>query len=212
MTAILAGAVASVAQAQTVAQWDLLGAPGTQAFTPGTAAPNVTASNLARGAGLAGVSGANSLNTSGWDDLSANDFISFGFTAAPGFSVDLANLFIGTRSSATGPGQLGLFSSLDGFSTNLFTFSQPGTNFLNSVINLAALPNISGNVEFRIRALNNSSAGGGTIGSSGTFRVTAYFVGGTFDRNLQFTGTVIPTPGALALLGLAGLVAGRRRR
>ena len=66
--------------------------------------------------------------------------------------------------------------------------------------------------EFRVAQIGNSSAGGGVTGSTGTFRLTAYFVGGQFDRNLQFTGNVIPTPGSLALMGLGGLLAARRRR
>ncbi|MDX2114320.1 MAG: hypothetical protein SFZ24_01695 [Planctomycetota bacterium] len=208
---VAVAALASAANAQ-IASWVLLGQPGTQASVTGVGSPNVTANALTRGAGLTGNAGANSLNTAGWNDLGANDFISLGFTAAAGFQVDLGSLYIGTRSSGTGPANLGLFYSGDGFSTNLFTFSQPDSTFVNSVIDLSSLPNLSGNTEFRIRALNNVSANGGSISSAGTFRITAYFVGGQFDRDVQFTGTVIPTPGALALAGIGGLFVARRRR
>jgi hypothetical protein len=211
--AIACGAAVSAASAQTVVQWDLTGAPGDQAFTLGAGATGITPANLARGAGLVGNAGSNSMNAAGWNDLGPNDYFSFGFTPGAGVSVDLDDLYIGTRSSATGPGFLGLFSSLDGFTANLFTFTQaPGGNFVNSIVDVSALPDITGPVEFRIRALNTTSAGGGTVGAAGTFRVTAYFVGGQFDRNLQLTGTIVPTPGALGLLGLGGLVATRRRR
>ncbi|MDX2147499.1 MAG: hypothetical protein SFZ23_08240 [Planctomycetota bacterium] len=206
--------LAAAANAQTVASWVLLGQPGNQPSVAGVGSANVTANPLARGAGLAGNSGSNSLNTSGWADLGANDFISLGFTVAAGYQTDLSQLYIGTRSSGTGPGFLGLFYSGDGFSTNLFSFIQPDSTFVNSVIDLSALPNLTGNVEFRLRALNNTSANGGAISANGTFRVTAYFVNGQFDRDTQFTGTttLIPAPGAVALMGLGGLVAGRRRR
>jgi len=211
--ALVLGAAASAASAQTIVQWDLQGTPGDQAFTAGAAAAGVTAGNLTRGTGITPTAAANSLSGSNWADLGPNDYFTFGFTADAGNSVDLDELFIGTRSSATGPGTLGLFYSGDGFSTNLFTFLQaPGANFVNSIVDLSALPDLGGSVEFRIRSINGVSAGGGAIGAGGTFRVTGYFVAGGFDRNMQLTGTIVPTPGALALLGLGGLVATRRRR
>jgi hypothetical protein len=209
--AALAAVAGSASAAVTVSQWDLLGAPGDQAFTLGSAAANVTANNLTRGTGLLANTGGNSLNSAGWTQQST-DFVSFGFNVAPGFSVDLDTLYIGSRSSNTGPGSLGLFYSGDGFSTNLFTLTQVGTTNSNNAINLASLPNLTGNVEFRLVQLGNVAAGGGSTSAAGTFRVTAYFVAGQFDRNLQFTGTVIPAPASLALIGLAGLTAGRRRR
>jgi hypothetical protein len=212
--ALVLGAGASVADAQsTVSQWDLQGAPGDQAFTVGAGTAGVTAANLVRGAGLIGAVGANSMNASGWNDLGATDYFSFGFTPDAGVDVDLASLYIGTRSSATGPGFLGLFSSLDGFTTNLFTFAQaPGGNFVNSIVDVSSLPDITGPVEFRVKAINGTAANGGTTGAAGTFRVTGYFIGGVFDRNLQLTGTITPAPGSLALLGLGGVFAARRRR
>lgn len=211
--ALVLGGAVSGASAQVVAEWDLLGAPGNQDFTVGSGAPGITAANLTRGAGITPTAAANSLSGSNWHDLAADDYFTFGFTPDAGVSVDLDTLFIGSRSSGTGPGFLGLFSSLDGFTANLFTFAQaPGGNFVNSAIDLSALPDIAGAVEFRIIALNNVSAAGGTTGSAGTFRVGAYFEDGAFAANLGFSGTIIPTPGALALLGLGGLVATRRRR
>ncbi len=211
--AIVLGGAASAASAQTLAQWDLQGAPGDQAFTAGSAAAGLAALNLTRGAGITPTAAANSLSGSGWNDLAATDYFTFGLTASPVSPVDLDDLYIGTRSSGTGPGNLGLFSSNDGFTANLFTFVQaPGGNFVNSIVDLSGLPNFTTSVEFRIRALDNVSAAGGVIGAAGTFRVTGYFVGGIFDRNLQLTGVIVPTPGAFGLLGLGGLVAARRRR
>lgn len=211
--ALVCGAAVSGASAQTIAQWDLQGTPGDQAFTAGTAAAGVTAANLTRGTGITPTAAANSLSGSNWADLGPDDYFTFGFTADAGNSVDLSSLYIGTRSSGTGPGTLGLFYSGDGFSTNLFSFVQaPGGNFVNSVVDLSSLPELTGSVEFRIRSINAVAANGGSINANGTFRVTGYFVGGTFDRNLQLTGTIVPTPGALGLLGLGGLIAARRRR
>lgn len=211
--ALVAIAGAASAGTETIAAWDMFGQPGDQAFTAATSsAANVTGDNMARGAGLAGNAGANSLNSNGWDGLDADDYVTFGFTVGAGFSVDLESLIIGTRSSNSGPGDLGLFYSGDGFSSSLFTFTQSGTNFLNSVVDLSGLTGLTGAVEFRIAALSDTRADGGTgISSQGTFRVVDFFDNGDFI-DTQFTGTVVPTPGAIALFGAAGLAAARRRR
>lgn len=69
----------------------------------------------------------------------------------------------------------------------------------------AALPVSADDLaDLRIRFTQTStvSASGGTVGSGGTDRVD----------NVQISGELIPTPGALALLGLAGLAGARRRR
>jgi uncharacterized protein (TIGR03382 family) len=212
MSSVVAALAASASASVTLSQWDLLGAPGNQASTSGIGSVNVTAANLARGAGLVGNAGANSINAAGWTG-DATDYFSFGFTIASGFSANLDSLYLGSRSSGTGPGTVGIFSSLDNYASAIATINQAqGGNFVNSVINLSSLGTVSGTVEFRVYAIGNGSANGGTTGSAGTFRLTAYFANGGFDRNLQITGDVIPTPGSLALLGLAGLVAGRRRR
>ena len=214
MTFLAVGIVAlgGAATAQTIASWNLSGATGDQGSTTGTNTPNITANALTRGPGLTGVAAANSMNASGWDV--AGRYFSFGFNVASGFSVNLKSLYIGTRSSGTGPGLIGLYYNGDGFTTALTTFNQAGTpsgtGFLNTIVNLSSLTGLTGNVEFRLRAIGTGSAAGGTTGSAGTFRVTAYFVGGAFDRDLQFTGTVVPTPAAL--MGIAGLVGIRRRR
>ncbi|MCC6971398.1 MAG: hypothetical protein IT434_14380 [Phycisphaerales bacterium] len=209
--AVLAASAGVASASVTISQWDLLGAPGDQVFTPGSAVANVSAMNLTRGAGLGVSAAANSFSSLGWTQAS-DDYFSWGFTVDSGYAVNLDSLYIGTRSSNTGPGQLGLYYSGDGFTTAITTFAQVGTAFNNMVIDLSALPNLTGTVEFRVAQIGNVSANGGTTSSSGTFRFSAYFVNNTFDRNLQFTGDVVPTPGAMALLGLGGLVAGRRRR
>lgn len=224
-SAIILAAVAGfagAAQADLIVDWDLLGAPGNQATqAPNSAAANVSGLSITRGAGiLATQTAANGFNSDGWAGANpavkadSNEYISFGFNVGAGYQVDLSSLAIGTRSSNTGPGSLGLFYSGDNFTTNLFTFTQVGTAFNNQIVDLSGLTGLQGNVEFRIIELNTTSANGGTTADGGTFRLTAYFVGSTFDQNINFQGTVsaVPAPGALALLGLGGLVAGRRRR
>ncbi|PPC89234.1 MAG: hypothetical protein CTY34_12130, partial [Methylobacter sp.] len=178
---------------------------------------NITGSNLVRGAGLTANSGSGSLNSTGFTGQ-ATDFLSFGFSVADGFSVNLEQLFIGTRSSNTGPGTLGLFYNGDNFASSLFTFSQSGTSNLFSIVDLSALTGLTGSVEFRILQIGTNSANGGaTTSSTGTFRVQDYVVS-SIDNNLRFTGTVnavasVPVPAAFWLFGsaVAGFAARKRK-
>lgn len=209
---VLVAGLTTAASAEVITSYTLFGTPGNQAFqAPGTVAANVAGLNLTRGPGLTASAANNSFSSSGWSADASQDYYSFGFTVDAGFSVVLDNLWIGTRSSNTGPGFMGLFVSTDGFANSVFTFVQVGTDFTNSIVDLSGLGALSGTVEFRIAALNNVAANGGTIASGGTFRVGDHFADGVFSE-MRFEGTVIPAPGAMALLGLGGLVATRRRR
>ena len=83
----------------------------------------------------------------------------------------------------------------------------PGSNFVDSVVDLSALRELAGEVEFRLLQVGTVAANGGSTARAGTFRVTSYFAAGSFDRNMQFTGTVsaISEPGtySMAFAGLA---------
>ncbi|MCU0922668.1 MAG: hypothetical protein MUF16_20500, partial [Burkholderiaceae bacterium] len=99
------------------------------------------------------------------------------------------------RSSATGPGTIGLYYSGDGVTAALATFNQaPGANFVNSVVDLDSLPGLAGTVEFRLRQVGTTAANGGSTGANGTFRLTGYFESGVFERSAQFTGSVTAIP------------------
>ncbi len=171
-----------------IALWNFTGAPGNQATTTGTGVTNVTATDFTRGAGINATAGANSINSNGWD-AGDDRYLSFGFTVAGGFRVNLSTLKIGTSASGTGPRDMALVYSGDNFATPLHTWIQPNT-FLNQVIDLSALTNLTGTVEFRIISTSNVSANNGTVGSGGTFRVTNYFDGGTNTGSSAFTGIV----------------------
>jgi len=212
MTAAFAVALfAGAASAQSVVEWDVFGTPGTQVTQPATfSAANISGDDVTR-FGNNPSAGGNSISGNNW---SVGSYFAFGFSIDAGYQADLDTLFIGTRSSNTGPGFLGLYSSLDGFSSPLFNFVQPGADFMNHAIDLSGLGTLTGDIEFRVVVENNVSANGGTLASTGAFRITNYFVDGSFAENFGITGAVslIPTPGSAALIGLAGLAAVRRRR
>lgn len=211
LIAIAATSGAAMAQV-TLTEWDVVGQPGSQVTQPATfSAANVTGETATR-FGNTPSTGSNAFTGNNW---SVGGYFAFGVTIDAGYQADLDTLFIGTRSSGTGPGFLGLYSSLDGFANPIFNFVQSGSSFLNSAVDLSSLGTVTGNVEFRVVVQNDANANGtGSIAGTGSFRITNYFVDGTFDRNWQITGEVslIPSPASASLLALGGLVATRRRR
>jgi hypothetical protein len=175
--------------AQTLASWDFTGEPGNQSSTSGIGNEEITPLSFGRGIGLNATAAANSISTSGWSITDPNDYIRFGIQIAEGRAVFPENLIISTRSSNTGPGNLALRYSVDGFSSNLATWTQTETNFNNQVIGLNFLGRLTGIVEFRIYMLNDISANGGTVASAGTFRVSNFSESGVL-RPVQLTGTI----------------------
>lgn len=214
--------LATSAHGDLIAGWNISAAPGgAPLLAPTAAAGSVTGMDLTRGTGLTAVNAtAGNFAARGWNQQ-ASDYLSFGFTVASGSSVNLSSLQIGTRSEGGAPGILALRSSVDGFGSDLFTFNQaatdggewgPGAGFIFSVIDLSALTSLTGTVEFRIYQVGDSAANGGFTDPARHFRLTNYFVNGADQGDMSFSGTVVPAPGALALLGLGGLIGGRRRR
>ena len=223
VVALMAGS----AQGATFAQWDLLGEPGNQVSTEGSAPLNVVALDLLRGPGVTASAAANGFSANGWQTSPAanpaddEDYFSLGFTVADGFEVDLEALYIGHRASNTGPGTMGLFYSGNGFATPLTSFTLiDGSTFSNDIVDLSALAPVTGTVEFRLIEIgNDDNVPPGSTAGTGTYRVTAYFENGAFNRNLQFTGEVTrsatvdaPAGAALSLLALLGGLVRRRAR
>ena len=222
------GLTAGSVSADTIVGWNFQGATGNQTSTASSiAASHLTGLDVTRGSGLTPSAASNAISASGWDGTPAanpaddTQYFQFGFEVAAGYEATLNQLFIGTRSSNTGPGNLGLFTSVDGFATQVATFTQSGTSYLNSVIDLSGLGPITGTILFRIIKLDTVSANGGTVASTGTFRLTNYFDGGD-TGSMRITGSVRPSSGVipepssivlmgLGVVGLAGVIRLRRR-
>lgn len=209
LVAVLTLLIGARAHAATIIAWDMLGQPGTQVTSPSNSpAPHITGTSMSRGAGLTASAAGNAFAASGWSAQST-DYFAFGFSVDAGYQVDLSDLIIGTRSSNTGPGTIGLYTSLDGFASPVTTISQaPGSNFVNSVLNLSALPNITGVFEARLYQVGTAAANGGATGAAGTFRIADYTAdGGVTFVDTQFTGTVsaVPEPSSLVLLGVGAV-------
>jgi hypothetical protein len=163
-----------IPEPENIVNWNFAGEPGNQVST----APNFVAQGLlgmefSRGSDINPASASNSISSNGWN-AGENRYFSFGFSVAPDKLLDVIALQIGTRSSNTGPRDMALKYSGDGFSTNLATWTSENA-FLNQTIDLSQLQNLTGTTEFRIVTLSNTSVNDGTIASGGTFRVTNYF-------------------------------------
>lgn len=107
--AALLSVTMSPASAALVAQWDMTGQLGTQVTqAASTVATGITGAVLSRGAGIAATAAGNSFNSNGWS-AQATDYVSFLFNIAAGQTLTLDNFTVGTQSSATGPGTIGLY-------------------------------------------------------------------------------------------------------
>jgi hypothetical protein len=218
--AVLWPFAAPSARSAVILQYDLTGKAGTEVSDPATAAAvGVTGVDLTRGSGLTPSPASNGFSASGWDDLGANDSFSFGFNVQPGRSVTVNELFIATRSSATGPGFINVLVAKDGGpETLLATLTQPNAQFLDEDLKFTAF-SVTTSLRVLLRAANNTSANGGTIGSAGTFRVSDYSPdgGSTFQPitlNGSVASTAVPEPSSLLMgsLAAAGLACWLRRR
>ncbi|NVN90559.1 MAG: VPLPA-CTERM sorting domain-containing protein [Desulfuromonadales bacterium] len=211
MTVAMMAVTAGSAQAALVAKWDNSNAPGNQGYTEGGGSAHVTATVMARSTGLAGNIESNSLSSVGFN--SAEKFIQFGFTVESGYQTKLNDLWIGTKSSANGPGSIGVYTSRDNFTTAICTISE-NTGQVNSKIDLSSLGAITGEFAIRLKAVGTKNATGYEgIADTSTFSVTNY-TGTQLPTELDGSTTTTPIPAAIWLMGsgLLGLAGVRKRR
>lgn len=208
---------AGSAPAATVAEWDTTGALGTELSIAGSGSVNVIADSLVRGSGLTPSSAANNFGAVGWNGTDPNDYYQFGISVANGYTTTLNELWISTRSSSTGPGTIGVYTSLDNYANPVYSITQPSAVYVNSKIDLSSLGAIVGAFSIRLMEIGDTAANGYPTAGTGTFRAGDYYDGSAF-QDIILTGdtTPLPTPIPAAawllgsgLLGLAGI---RRRR
>ncbi|MCU0688901.1 MAG: hypothetical protein MUE97_04070 [Phycisphaerales bacterium] len=158
--------------------------------------------------------------TVSWDQRHSNSnsrFWAFFYTIDAGatwtrLSVSAANANPGITPAGGAPASTaGLFGPAGTFSAfDIANVTGAGDDWFNGrSVNLTGIAGVNNNPNFGFRVLASFGdgttylpSGTGNYAGTGTAR---------FDM-ATVTGTLIPTPGAVALLGLGGLVAGRRRR
>ena len=211
--------LAGTAQADLISEWDMSGLVGTEVSqSVKSTAVNITGYDIVRGAGLlTSYTGSDSLNSNGWDETNSDDYFELGFNVADGFSAYIDELWVGARSSNTGPGTMGVYTSLDDYGSAVSSFTLPGgsgsSSYVYLCLNLSSLGAITGDFYIRFYEIGNTQADGvGDTASGGTFRIT----NNNTSSNVQITGAVsaVPVPGALWLMitGILGFAGYKRKR
>ncbi|MDA0803922.1 MAG: hypothetical protein O2819_09280 [Planctomycetota bacterium] len=169
------------------------------------------------------LSGFHTLATTVWSSPAGNgsqySFSSNRWTAGSYYQValsttgynDISISWDQTR-SGTGPSSFELFASNDGGSNwtsiTAYTVMQAG----GSGTNTTSWNSTTGQSVFT----NTASVGGASDTSTVLFQfrslVTGASTGTNRIDNIVISGNLVPAPGALALLGVAGLLTGRRRK
>lgn len=209
--AALAGA-AFAGSASVISDW--AAAPNGASIPGSNVAANISAIDLSRGAGLVLATGG-TFNSNNWHEgtdlasaQSNNNYLTWGVSVASGYELNLTDVEIRYDRSGTGPSVAEILMSTDGFATSTSVWSDGAVSDLGEDNFFALVANgLTGNVEFRLFAWGASS-------SNGTFDIETINFAGGGTYGIRLNGEVVLVPGAssLALLGLGGLVASRRRR
>ena len=136
-------------------------------------------------------------------------YIGFTLAADAGYSFDITSITFGIGRSGTGPRQWQWRSSVDNYAAALTNYTTLAAGLTNTS---GVLTNPDSNSSWTGNVLTLSDASFKAL-TTVTFRLYGYnseATGGT--GGLQTSLTFAPAPGALALLGVAGLVGSRRRR
>ncbi|HIP31161.1 MAG TPA: hypothetical protein EYG86_00220, partial [Crocinitomicaceae bacterium] len=122
--------------------FDFNGLAGNEATAPSNFNdPNVAAGIISRGAGVNPANNGNRFNGNGWETgtlanaITNNHYMEFTVTPSGGCNFTVTSIAVNVQASGTGPSNMALRSSLDGYSTNLgavaavpsvstFTFTQ----------------------------------------------------------------------------------------
>lgn len=199
------------AKSQTLAQWQTFGSNGDEvSVAASNLATGVSGFDLTRNGGLLPNAGDNSFNSRGWATnapltttvVNTDAYVELGISIDSGYTANLGSLLMGSRSSGSGPAMIGVFTSVDGYASPIFTIDQSatfggGTGFANSNIDLSSFTNLTG--DFLVRFANVSGATTsdanrvGDMDEESTWRVGDFFQQGNFTV-LQITGKVVPVP------------------
>lgn len=166
---LIAGLVCNVSRAQLL-QWNTFGNTGSETTEPSVANdPNVSTSNLTLGAGVVAAANGNRFGGQGWSTstlavaVTGNDYIEFIVTPNTGYSFTPTSLVFTWDRSATGPANVTLRSSVDGFVSDLGTVSGivNGANPLTvNTITISGLTNLATATTFRLYGYGATAAGG----------------------------------------------------
>jgi hypothetical protein len=221
-------ATAGIAQADVITQWNFNSVPGDNNTGTGTLTPSIgagstslvggTTATFASGDASGGssdpqVGDDSAWNVSNWAAQSTGSGTRgaafFGSTL--GFT-DIIVTF-DQRHSNTVSAFFGVDYTADGGATwtnaAIFQATAGDTWFNNRTVDLSSIAAVENNPNFGFRVVAVFAPTGGYVASSPT---GTYGTSGTARFDMVTINGVIPTPGALALASIGGLLAARRRR
>jgi hypothetical protein len=218
----LAG-IAAVAHADVITQWDFNGTTGTTTPNVGSGTASLVGTTGAFGSGNAN-GGSSDPNTSatnfGWQITgfaaqgadSGNRGVQFLASTAGYTSIIVTfDQRHSNTSSRFYAGQYTVDGGTNWVTATTFEGNAGDTWFNNRTIDLSAVSAADNNANFGVRVVAVFAAGTNAYAASNAG--SSYAATGTarFDM-VTVNGTLIPTPGAIALAGCGGLLAARRRR
>ncbi|HOZ52046.1 MAG TPA: YDG domain-containing protein, partial [Chitinophagaceae bacterium] len=177
-------------------QWNTFGNAGTETTEPSVGNNiNISSSNLTQG-GITAAGNTNRFGGSGWfntgntsggntlsEAIAGNDYIQFIVTPNAGFSFTPTSLDFNWDRSSTGPTNVTLRSSVDGYTTDLGSVLGMSTGFVTlRTLTISGLSNITTATTFRLYGYGASA----TTGTGG-------FDIGTNVVNVQLNGTTAST-------------------
>ncbi|MEO0340935.1 MAG: hypothetical protein AAF242_17205, partial [Bacteroidota bacterium] len=125
---------------------------------------NLMSSSISRGSDINASGNANRFNSTQWttgSSIDLNEYLSFTISPNAGYEFNVSSIDINHQRSGTGPISFAIRSSIDGFTSNLGTFSITGdaTTIQQSTINLT-ITNQSSAVEIRIYGFDSEGSSG----------------------------------------------------
>ncbi|WP_320813990.1 choice-of-anchor D domain-containing protein [Flavobacterium sp.] len=163
-------------------QWNTFGNSGTELTEPSVSNdPNISSSNLILGSGITAAANANRFGGNNWwntgntspstlaEAVAGNDYIQFTVTPNVGFSFTATSFVFNWDKSGTGPQNVALRSSNDGYVANLGVVVPTAAIGTQNTITIAGLVNITVATTFRIYGYGGSATtgtGGFDIGSN----------------------------------------------
>ncbi len=197
--------LSAVSHADLLVGFDFTGYAGNEPVGTSTvAAANMTdPAYISRGAGLVASANGNGFRANNFASadvaaaITANDYFTWSIACDPGYSFSATNISFNWAYSSTGPNNMSLRSSVDGFAADVGTYAAVANGaVLSTALNLA---NQSA-IEFRLYGYGNTATGG-TAGFDGSTTAVAGFL------TIEGTVMAIPEPATFGMMGLGLAIA-----
>ena len=213
---LIAFLIANLSNAQLL-QWNTYGNTGLETTEPSVANDaNISASNLTLGAGIGSIGNANRLGGNNWFDtgntvagntiaeaIVGNDYIQFIVTPNALSDFTPTALVFGWDSSATGPSNIVLRSSVDGFTTNIGSVAVAASlsGPTAYTIAISGMLNVTTATTFRIYGIGATGTGG-----TGGFDVGSNVVNVQLNGTTTTTASTCTPPSVSSISPAAGII------